>query len=51
LQETLKSPRKPTSQDAIAFTQAFDGLMVHMPNLMVDPNGKINISLKTNQTS
>jgi hypothetical protein len=33
-----------------AFTQTFDGLMAHMPIFMVDPNGKITISLKTDQT-
>jgi hypothetical protein len=48
VREKPKSPNnKQTSQDAIAFTQTFDCLMMHMPNFMVIPNGKINISLKS----
>jgi hypothetical protein len=44
LQVKQESPSKPTSQDAIAFTHTFDGLMVHTHNFMVDPrNGKIDI--------
>jgi hypothetical protein len=43
LWEKQKLPSKPTPWDAIAFTQLFDGLITHMPNFMVDPNGKIYI--------
>jgi hypothetical protein len=43
LQQKKKSFYKPTSQDAIASTQTFDGLMAHTPNFTVNPNGKIDI--------
>jgi hypothetical protein len=42
LQQKKKTLSKPTSRDALAFTQMFDGLMVHMPNFTVDPKGKID---------
>jgi hypothetical protein len=50
LWQKLKSPSKLPSQDAIAFTWTFDGLMAHMPNFTINPNGKINTSLKADQT-